>query len=126
MFRRAASSRLDNPHPAKRRKKPICRLRLDTLQERVVPSISVLQSFKGLNTSDGGGLEPPDTTMGVGRTSVVEAVNAAIRITTKGGGNLGPVQPFSDVFAPIMRPDSLGFGDPYVLYDDQVDRFCWC
>ena len=22
-----------------------------------------------------------------------------------------------------MRPDSLGFGDPYVLYDDQVDRF---
>ena len=43
MFRRAASSRLDNPHPAKRRKKPICRLRLDTLQERVVPSISVLR-----------------------------------------------------------------------------------
>src|SRR5262249_45177332 len=34
-----------------------------------------------------------------------------------------PAQDFSKLFAPIMRPDSLGFSDPYVLYDDQVDRF---
>src|SRR5882724_5902340 len=68
---------------------PRCRPLLEPLEDRVVPTVSVLKSFAGMNFNDTtSGGEPPDTIVAAGPNHVVELVNTAIRVTNKTGGIL--------------------------------------
>ncbi|HRI16744.1 MAG TPA: hypothetical protein PLX89_27445, partial [Verrucomicrobiota bacterium] len=80
--------------------------------------VQVLNSYEGINflSSDCGCL-PPDTGAAVGNNYIIETVNTHIRIFEKSTGT-------------ILRDESLGTffgnpssGDPYVVYDDIVDRW---
>jgi uncharacterized repeat protein (TIGR01451 family) len=88
-------------------------------------AVSVLQNFPDINFNQTGistQYTPPDTMMAVGPTTVVGAVNTAIVLKDKGGTTLaGPTQ-FSTFFRSILRRGD-GFSDPYVLYDDQAQRY---
>jgi uncharacterized repeat protein (TIGR01451 family) len=88
-------------------------------------AVGVLQNFPDINFNQTGistQYTPPDTMMAVGPTTVVGAVNTAIVLKDKGGTTLaGPTQ-FSTFFRSILRRGD-GFSDPYVLYDDQAQRY---
>src|SRR5205823_267626 len=99
------------------------RPRLEALEERFLPAVSVLQNFAGINSNQNAFLlTPPDNMMAVGPTAVVASVNTAITLTNKsGGGRVGPFD-FSAFYAAIYTLGD-GFTDPYLLYDDQAGRF---
>src|SRR5205807_7468371 len=59
---------------------------LERLEDRLVPTVSVLKSFAGMNFNDTtSGGEPPDTIVAAGPNHVVECVNTAIRVYDKSG-----------------------------------------
>ena len=62
------------------------RPRLEALEERFLPTVSVLQNFAGINSNQNAFLlTPPDNMMAVGPTAVVASVNTAITLTNKSG-----------------------------------------
>src|SRR5947209_2614923 len=68
---------------------PPVRPRLEHLEDRVVPAVSLLHRFEGMSFNDTtSGGEPPDTNLAAGPGHVVELVNTAIRVTNKGGAVL--------------------------------------
>ncbi|MDE1822015.1 MAG: hypothetical protein KGJ23_12430 [Euryarchaeota archaeon] len=64
-------------------------------------------------TSASSGYVPPDVSMAVGRTQVVEAVNDVMQVWAKNGTVLAT--PFS--FSTIFNVGNAAYGDPQVLYD---------
>src|SRR5437762_6193403 len=62
--------------------------RLERLEAREAPAIRFLGSFPGLNSADGGGSEPPDTTLAVGPSKVIEEVNVAVALYDRAGTRL--------------------------------------
>src|SRR5260370_7065519 len=55
------------------------RPQVETLEDRTLFSINVLSNFKGLDTTDAGGVvEPPDPIAAAGPTAVVEILNSNI------------------------------------------------
>src|SRR5437899_2505404 len=96
--------------------------RMEQLEERFLPAISLLQDFPDINFNQAFDGTPPDTMMAVGPNTVVGAVNVAITLTNKSGGaRVGPT-PFATFFSTIFTSGDR-FSDPYVVYDDQADRF---
>lgn len=94
-------------------------LPLAATQAPIVPSNLVIgQNFDGIDflNSDCGCL-PPDTSASVGNNFVVEAVNIHIRMFDGLTGNVLLDQPLSTFFGKASG------GDPYVVYDDTVDRW---
>jgi uncharacterized repeat protein (TIGR03803 family) len=87
-------------------------------------AVTLVHSFPGLNyTGNPVQLTPPDTILAVGPTAVVEAVNTALVFKDKTtGASLVPAQQFTSFFASLLTPGDW-FSDPYVLYDDQIQRF---
>src|SRR5262249_5874753 len=83
-------------------KPPRFQPRIEVLEDRTLPSVNLLQNFPNITFSQNPFLlTPPDTQVAVGPTSVVGAVNVAITLTNKTGGNrVGPIQ-FSTFFASI-------------------------
>ncbi|MEZ0579657.1 carboxypeptidase regulatory-like domain-containing protein [Nocardioides sp. MH1] len=83
-------------------------------------------SFDGLDSTDGGGIYPPDSNIAVGPHHVVEMVNAALRVWDKAGAPLtGPTKP-SDLFSSLPAGNlcrTHNDGDPQVLYDQLADRW---
>jgi hypothetical protein len=101
------------------------RLELEALEDRVVPSVTLLENFPNINIHQTALVTPPDTQMAVGLDTVVGAVNRAITLTDKtGGARVGPIQT-NTFFSPIGNPTGR-YGDPQVLYDDQAGRFYVC
>ena len=71
---------------AKAPRTPPRRPGLETLEARLVPTVSVLKSFAGMNFNDtASGGEPPDTIVAAGPNHVVELVNTAMRVYDKNG-----------------------------------------
>src|SRR5438046_1102968 len=103
--------------PTRPRYRPL----LEHLEGRVVPTVSVLQSFAGMNFNDtASGGEPPDTILAAGPNHVVELVNTAIRIYDKSGGILS-TRELSAFFSPL---GTLGqMSDPQTSYDELTNRF---
>ncbi len=60
--------------------------------------------------------------MAVGPNVIVEAVNTAICITDKSGNILMPPEEISNFLGAVFGPGDF-VGDPYVVYDDQAQRF---
>lgn len=76
------------------------------------------QSYDGINFLDSScGCLPPDTNVAVGNNFVVETVNVQIRVFDKTTGSLLLDEPLAQFFGA-----SPG-GDPYVVYDDNADRW---
>jgi len=63
--------------------------------------------------------------MAVGPSSVINAVNTAMRIQSKTGALIAPATEFSTLFAPVLTAGD-GFSDPQVMYDDLAGRFYVC
>src|SRR5262249_5477829 len=84
------------------------------------PTGAVGANFDGLSSDDNSvAISPPDTTVAVGPSHVIEATNVALRISDKAGNNL-LTQQFAALFA------SLGthyLTDPQVVYDDIANRW---
>jgi hypothetical protein len=93
------------------------------LENRVLPSVTVLSGFNGLDTRvDGGAVEPPDTIAAAGPNSVVEIVNSAMGIYAKGSGALLSSTDLGTFFSSVDPAPSL-LSDVYVTYDESVGRF---
>src|SRR5438105_14565853 len=80
-----ASSRFLNGHPTSgRRKKSVCHLSLERLEDRTVPSVTIVnngaQGYAGLDFNQSGGYVPPDTCGAAGPSSYVETVNQELAI----------------------------------------------
>jgi len=100
-----------------------CRPLLEALEDRLVPTVHPVTSFPGMSFVDtASGATPPDTIMAVGPSVVVEAVNTAIEITDKSGNVLMPPEELALFFGSVFG-EGDGFTDPYVIYDDQAQRF---
>jgi hypothetical protein len=95
---------------------------LELLEDRSLPSVTLMQNFPDINFQDSGGFTPPDTMMAVGPQAVVGAVNTAITLKSKTGAVLAAPEQFSTFFASIFQAGDT-FSDPYLLYDDQAQRF---
>src|SRR5438552_14117267 len=77
--------------------------------------MNLLQNFADINSTFG------DHMMAVGPSTVVGAATTAITLTNKSGGaRQGPIG-FDTFFSSIYGGGR--FNDPYVLYDDQANRF---
>jgi hypothetical protein len=105
------------------------RLELERLEDRIVPSATVLSSYTGLDSAGfGGGFEPPDTQGAAGPSSVIETVNQGIGIYTPKSTGATPVtDTLSDFFFTQggLANGGAAFGqtDPFTIYDPQVQRF---
>ena len=76
------------------------------------------QSYDGINFLDSScGCIPPDTNAAVGNNFVVETVNIHIRVFDKTTGSLLLDEPLAQFFG------ASSGGDPYVVYDDNADRW---
>ena len=95
-----------------KRKRPIF-LKVELLEDRSLPSVTLGASFDGMSVNDTTcNCQPPDTIAAVGPNHVIEMVNTAIRIidktthTTQSTTELSTF--FSPVFlGPILDADSL-------------------
>jgi hypothetical protein len=99
---------------------------LEVLEHRRVPAVILVQGITGLSylvTSSN--ITPPDSMMAVGPSSVINAVNTALRIQSKAGATIAPATEFSTFFAPVITPGD-DFTDPQVMYDDLAGRFYVC
>jgi uncharacterized repeat protein (TIGR01451 family) len=111
---------------AQRRAEPII-LRVEHLEERTVPTVTVNSSFTGLDYNhSNGGYVPPDTQAAASPNGVVETVNQTVAIYSRSGS-----QTTSDSFnhfwtttGGLGRTTGSSFlSDPVVTYDDHVGRF---
>jgi hypothetical protein len=94
---------------------------LEALEGRLVPTVSVLQSFAGMSFNDtASGGEPPDTIMAAGPNHVVELVNTAIRVSDKNGGVLS-TRELSAFFSTLGAVGQMS--DPQLSYDELSGRF---
>lgn len=101
------------------------RPRLEWLEDRCLPSVTLAQNFPGINVFQAGGPTPPDTILAVGPTSVIQGVNNAIQITDKAGNLIAGPQQFPSLFSPIFTSGHF-FSDSFVVFDDLASRFYLC
>jgi hypothetical protein len=98
------------------------RLLLEILEDRTLPSVNLLSTAEGTNSSEAScNCQPPDPDAAVGPTTVVTTVNLAIAYYDKASNNRLFLQPLREFFGPV-RPGSF-LSDPVVTYDDQAGRF---
>ncbi len=111
-----------NIHPGRRSR---AALRLEPLEERSLPSITVVSGFDGLDfNSSQCNCVPPDTIAAVGSSHVIETPNSAITITDKSGNPVGGYpKSFASFFAPVSPGPNSNLFDPQVYYDEGSGRF---
>src|SRR5438270_769198 len=105
--------------PSGRPHAPTARPRLEPLEDRCLPAVSVAIYFGVMTFASTLVGTPPDTQAAVGPGHVVEAVNANLAIYTRAGANVSS-QALSSFFT-SLRPRTLT--DPVVTYDEQAGRF---
>jgi FG-GAP-like repeat len=91
--------------------------RLECLETRCTPTVTVTTSFPGLKMGDpGNDFVPPDVNGAVGPDREVETVNSSIAVFDRAGTVLATST--ADSFF-----STTGTYDPYVIYDEYVQRF---
>src|SRR5438105_1082719 len=100
-----------------------CRLFLERLEDRALPSVSVLNQFAGMSINDTVLGEPPDTIVAAGPSHLVELVNTAIRIYSKSSGGAVSTRQLWSFFQPLGTGPSSSMSDPVVSYDELRNRF---
>src|ERR1700687_3998915 len=99
------------------------RLHVETLEDRTLFSVNVLSKFKGLDTTDAGGIvEPPDPTAAAGLTTIIEIVNSNIAFYDTATGKSLFSAGLDAFFSPVDSAPVL-LSDVYVTYDEQAGRF---
>lgn len=93
-------------------------LRVDQLEDRCVPTVTLGTHFSGLKFADTPGYVPPDTIAAAGTDHIVEMVNTDIAIYNKSDGSLVASEDLGVLF---NTSDSLS--DPGVTYDEQAGVF---
>src|SRR5262249_16969842 len=104
-----------------RRKRPIF-LKIELLEDRSLPSVTLGASFEGMSSNDTTcNCQPPDTIAAVGTNHVIEMVNTAIRIIDKTTLNTQSTTELSTFFSPVFIGPNQS--DPFVMYDELAGRF---
>jgi hypothetical protein len=105
-------------------------LRLERLEDRTVPAVSLLNGsgYAGLNFSQSSGYVPPDTSGAAGPSAYVESVNQSIELfpnkAVSTGGLRDSLSHFFFTTGGLARADSgSGLSDPVVAYDELIGRF---
>ena len=107
-------------------------LTLERLEDRAVPSVSVLNNsgngYAGLSFNQSGGYVPPDTCGAAGPSVYVETVNQSLAIyNPKDTGAIAITDSLSHFLfttGGLTRADGgSGLSDPIVCYDEQIGRF---
>jgi hypothetical protein len=82
-----------------------------------------LLTFEGIG--DTCGCQPSDSEGDVGPNHYIEAINESFKIFDKSGNTLSGPTGYNTFFAPLTGTPCNGSndGDPYVLYDQQADRW---
>lgn len=121
MFTRHPTQRKKSPPPRKNaRPTKTVRPTVELLEDRCVPAVTLLSGIDGLDfasTQDGA---PPDTIAAAGPSHIVEMVNTDIAIYTKVGSQVFH-QDLGQFFASVQSGNALS--DPFVMYDEQAQRF---
>ena len=115
--------RAGRPARAPRSRRP----QLEGLERRTVLSVTVANSFVGLDFNHSGGYTPPDTNAAAGPSSFVETVNQTVALYAKSSGSQTASSALSTFWfttGGLPHADSgSGLSDPIVTYNDQISRF---
>jgi autotransporter-associated beta strand protein len=103
-------------------------LRLEALESRLIPSVTVNTNFPGMNVNDAGGFVPPDSNGAAGSgNTYIQTANQAIAIYNKSTGSRNVLDSFTDFWynkGGLSPTDANSFlSDPIILWDDQIGRF---
>src|SRR6516165_4883953 len=125
LIRALRSNRKKNTSGMKRPKRD---LRLEVLEDRSVPSITIANNYAGLDFNHSQGFIPPDTCGAGGPTNYVETVNQELAIyIPKATGATQVLDSFSHFWFTVgglpHADNSSRLSDPIVTYDDQAGRF---
>jgi hypothetical protein len=88
---------------------------VEELECRLLPSVVVNQNFDGLVNPK---VEPPDSDLAAGPSSIVQTVNRLIRVSDKMGNSL-----LSDSLTDFFNTGTDFIFDPRVIYDDITNKF---
>src|SRR5436305_7281911 len=103
------------------KKKRAARLRLEGLEDRVTPSVTLGVSVDGMNTTNNScNCQPPDTITAAGPNHVVEMVNTAIEVFDKSGNVTSAPQSTLTFFS---NHHNANQSDPFVFYDESAGQF---
>jgi hypothetical protein len=111
------------PRTIVRRRPTKQQLCLEQLEGRLVPTVSLLNHFDGMNVSTGGGV-PPDTCGAAGPNSYIETVNSAVTITNKSTNAQIASDGLRDfLFTKGGLSSSWGLNDATMAYDEVTGQF---
>lgn len=105
------------------------RMGLERLEDRTVLSPTLFSHYTGLDVNAPGDAdEPPDDQGAAGKSSYVEAINQSLAIyTPKSTGTTAVSDTLADFYFTqgglANGGSSFGQSDPFVIWDDQVNRF---
>jgi hypothetical protein len=115
-------------------------LRLEALEDRITPNVTLITSYAGLNNSDNSdtSIRPPDTNGAAGTVSYIETANQVVRLfpnkNNSGGAITSPLKTFfTDTTSGGSLPTTWKsgnvtqshptFSDPIIVWDEQISRF---
>src|SRR5713226_4836512 len=91
------------------------RPRVERLEDRLAPSVTLGVSVDGMNTTNNScNCQPPDTIVAAGPNHLVEMVNTAIEIFNKDGTVASGPQSLLNFFSNHIHANQ---SDPFVTYD---------
>src|SRR6266851_4847184 len=97
------------------------RPRVERLEDRLAPSVTLGVSVDGMNTSNNScNCQPPDPIAAVGPYHVVEMVNTAIEVFDKSGNVTNAPQSTLTFFSNHIKANQ---SDPFVFYDELGGKF---
>src|SRR5258708_2769264 len=97
------------------------RPRVERLEDRLVPSVTLGVSVDGMNTSNNScNCQPPDTIVAAGPNHIVEMVNTAIEVFNKDGTVASAPQALLSFFSNHINGNE---SDPFVFYDEIGGKF---
>src|SRR5262249_46318141 len=99
---------------------PGYRPRLEALEQRLAPTVNILNNFTGLI-----GASAPDTCGAAGPDTYIETVNHAVAIRDKGSGNTIAVLSMSTFLFDVggLSIQTIGLADATSCYDEPIGRF---
>jgi autotransporter-associated beta strand protein len=108
--------------------------RLERLEDRITPNITVTTSYAGLNAGNSGDA-PPDTNGAAGTVSYIQTANQVMRLFPNKNSSAGTITSQLSTFfynqgglpsnwsSGGQTQGSPGLSDPIIVWDEQINRF---